>query len=1134
MADNALAASAAAGVPSRDVFVPRAGATPTELAQAARTGQVTPLYGQYSPAPIGLAYYGLSANPNGNGSVVATILNASSLYATFDPNATGVLPAYPFSSSPDAYGVQVNAVSTSINLFGNSTYSFWTQNVVEYYAQLHVMYLVTNVWNFSGGALSSNAFYSTTLADGAVDDFSDYGALGYYYSEDVISNVVYPFNLGLWMNNSLVGGRNAVNFTISLSDPSSPGVSGVYAYDAVTFNSTAAAPSNYTADGENYNPIGLTNDFEVILGGPGGGSTADLFAAYANLTLQYWNSTTGSYQSVPAAYSYGGETGETVTGGYVGWENNTTTGAPYGVLTTGPSILDGLWNATGAAGLEPVTFDVTPTNAFYFVAPNWTSNFTYEGDPYWAPQELDGGTFWLAPGNYNVTIALSYFDEADLSFVVASSPVLISGSLTPDASLGIYTPLYFWQNSQFAPLSSGGSGTPNSPYQINNTQTYLFPSVFGLFNDYTFPVFTGVLVWGTDASVSFSGMPALETGSPYLYFPSTNDLGYTFYDASNISLVNSTQISGWFTDYLYYGIGYGFDANYYGTFSVLEWNATNVLIANDTFLTMTAGLSLSLGTNNTVWGNTFVMVPIPTFAACSLSPPVCPLNLSLGLQAAEGGDTIYNNAFFTSVTASEPPFNLYTGNLDFWTNTWNIPPTPAATVNFAPNWPDFPLTGTIIGNATQGGNYWWDYGNAYNPMGILPYDEFEQGILLPQIYDGGDFYPLVYSIVFTETGLPAGTSWPVLLDSEVNSSTTSSIGFFATNGEYNYSVGGVAGYSVTSNGAGNVTLDNAFVFVAVTYAAIPPKTYTVTFTEAGLASGAVWSITLNGLTEFSGTTTVAFVEPAGTYSYTVGAVLGYATPSGGSVKVTNANVGVSVTYTALPPPPTYALAFSESGLPSGTSWTVTVNGASYTSTTSTINVTGLATGTYTYSVEAVTGYTASPDGGTVDISTSDQSVSVTFTAVPTPPPTYTITFTESGLPSGTSWSLMVNGQPYSSSTSSISVTGVVGSYTYAVESVSGYSATPTGGTVSLTSTGATVTIAFATTGSSTSSGSSGLTSTEWAIIGLIIGLVIGGLVVALLMRGRGGSAKPAPAQNAPVQSWKEGDQEPPKTGGGTS
>ena len=448
---NALAAAKAAGVPVRDVLVPRAGATPAQVAQARAQGHVTPLYSQDAPAPLGLAYYGLSANPNGNGSIVATTLNSPSLFATFDPNATGVQPVYPFSSSTDAYGVQLNAVTTSINLFGNHNYSFWTQNVAEYYPFTGTLYLVTNVWNFSGPTLSANAIY-------AHGPYGQQVGTSYYYAEYVLTGVTYPFNLDLWMNNSVISGRNAVNFTVGLQDGAG---NMVLPYDYVVFNSTAATMSDYSADGHAYNAFHLTNDFEVILGGPGGGSQADLFAADANITLQYWNTTTSSYEAVPAAYSYGGETGETVTGATVGWETNTT-GSPYGVLRSGPGFLQGLWNATGAQGLTQVTISVHPSNAFIFLAPNWTSNFTFEGDLYWAPQELDGGVF-SSPRPVNLSVALSDFSPLNAAFVVASSPVVLAPSLTADPAMGIYTPLWAWQNAQYAALSTGGTGTRSTP-----------------------------------------------------------------------------------------------------------------------------------------------------------------------------------------------------------------------------------------------------------------------------------------------------------------------------------------------------------------------------------------------------------------------------------------------------------------------------------------------------------------------------------------------------------------------------------------------------------------------------------------------------------------------------------------------
>jgi hypothetical protein len=383
----------------------------------------------------------------------------------------------------------------------------------------------------------------------------------------------------------------------------------------------------------------------------------------------------------------------------------------------------------------------------------------------------------------------------------------------------------------------------------------------------------------------------------------------------------------------------------------------------------------------------------------------------------------------------------------------------------------------------------------------------------------------VYAVTFTESGLPTGTSWSVILGGVPETSTGTSIVFEETAGTYTYSVGSVTGYGVSSPASGSVTVTNAAVGVGVTYVALPSTMYSVTFTESGLTTGTVWSVTLNGVTEYSGTTTVVFSEKAGSYTYTVGAVAGYTTPAGGSVMVTDASLGVSVTYVALPAPATYTLTFTETGLASGASWSVTVNGVAYTSTTGSIVVSGL-NGTYTYTVSAVSGFSVTPVSGTVDVTSSDQSVAVTFTPVTTPT-TYTITFTETGLPSGTSWSVTVNGEVYSSSTAMIQVSGGAGGYTYSVGAVSGYSATPGTGTVTLTTGDQSVTIAFASPSSPASS--SGLSTTDWTIIGLVIGLVIGALVVALIMRGRGGRGPPEEyEQQEPVQSWEEGQEAPPE------
>ncbi|HYB63039.1 MAG TPA: hypothetical protein VEE86_01270 [Thermoplasmata archaeon] len=85
----------------------------------------------------------------------------------------------------------------------------------------------------------------------------------------------------------------------------------------------------------------------------------------------------------------------------------------------------------------------------------------------------------------------------------------------------------------------------------------------------------------------------------------------------------------------------------------------------------------------------------------------------------------------------------------------------------------------------------------------------------------------------------------------------------------------------------------------------------VVFTESGLRNGTTWSVTLAGSTESATVTqtvppigggaaagtTITFQEPAGTYPFRVGAVLGYgANPSSGTIVVSHA-VSQAIVFT---------------------------------------------------------------------------------------------------------------------------------------------------------------------------------------------------------------------------------------------
>ncbi|HUI38554.1 MAG TPA: hypothetical protein VLY85_02875, partial [Thermoplasmata archaeon] len=80
-----------------------------------------------------------------------------------------------------------------------------------------------------------------------------------------------------------------------------------------------------------------------------------------------------------------------------------------------------------------------------------------------------------------------------------------------------------------------------------------------------------------------------------------------------------------------------------------------------------------------------------------------------------------------------------------------------------------------------------------------------------------------------------------------------------------------------------------------------PDTYSVTFTETGLPGGTTWSVSVNGVTESSTSSTIVFQEPNGSYTYTVKDVSGYTVAVwGGSFLVSGGTGAAAVAYSVLP------------------------------------------------------------------------------------------------------------------------------------------------------------------------------------------------------------------------------------------
>jgi sugar lactone lactonase YvrE len=155
------------------------------------------------------------------------------------------------------------------------------------------------------------------------------------------------------------------------------------------------------------------------------------------------------------------------------------------------------------------------------------------------------------------------------------------------------------------------------------------------------------------------------------------------------------------------------------------------------------------------------------------------------------------------------------------------------------------------------------------------------------------------------------------------------------------------------------------------------------------------------------------------------------------------------------------------------------------------------------------------------------------------PATYSWTFTETGLASGTKWSVTVNGTTLSNTTSGGSGKIVFvernGSYSFSVASVAGYTNVPSSGPLTVNGTQGVTTVAFSST-------ILGLLPVEFGLLLLLLLLIVAAIVAVLLLRRRskGRSPPPPPLKPSPaapppstLPPWHEGPPEPPPPGVGT-
>lgn len=309
-----------------------------------------------------------------------------------------------------------------------------------------------------------------------------------------------------------------------------------------------------------------------------------------------------------------------------------------------------------------------------------------------------------------------------------------------------------------------------------------------------------------------------------------------------------------------------------------------------------------------------------------------------------------------------------------------------------------------------------------------------------------------YPVTFTENGLPSGTEWGVNISTQAPLlSSLSTIQLSLANGSYAYSVYSSDPSYVASLSSSTIHVNGAVVATSVSFSFV---TFAVPFLESGLPSGTEWWVNLT--TGFSANSTRAQLTINLTYG-PYSALVASANPVWGprparyNFTVSSSTSPVEIAFQL----EVYVASFVESGLPGGTTWSLSVGAETNASVApSPINVT-LTNGTYPYLLAAVPGFSPSSYAGQFTIAGRSRSVPIAWT-----PFVYAVTFTETGLPTGTAWSVTLAGTPKTTTTGEVAFAIGNGSYAWAVPPITGYLATPSRGDLAIDGGPASVALQF--------------------------------------------------------------------------
>ncbi len=570
-------------------------------------GTINPFY-VAPPAPLGLGDFGLGATPYSyNTSHFMGEVTFNTPPNVTDPGSADVVePAGEhdgYVGSFYEFGIQLNTVATNMSIPGSDQGFFWTQNVVNFNDT--GIHFVEDTFNMTGApVIAPGTIYSAcdNSSVGVQRILNAYGGVLQCVGGTVpISPASYPITLQLYNNASITkGNRTEVvyGYRIVLA-----GTGQVFTGIAstVVFNNPNAAtsrpanPPGYSVDGFAGAPGGIFRDAEIVLVGNIGGDNSVFRAVNGTINLEYSNLTHGGWQSVPSAYNYGTDTGETSTGIADFWTPSHSL-----VINQGPAMLYGLWNSVpGVAvpsGSIHISGSIKPSYGFVFVSNTppaldpWNTTLGERDNMSWLPTNNVGKfSTYLPP--LGAPWTTSYYVEGFADGYATATGTPITGSVsgyTLDLSPSPGTldaPLYAFSNAQEAALALHVTGSGTAPYSYSGLTVNMNLS-FEHVNDYGYPEFEVFMAQDVSNPIDVNGVFQGED-SPTGNFAFTDysligfesgllaPAPYTFsapYFTSGINVFGGgdDQIS----NQVVAGDGYGLQVLLWGDHDAQVWNIT--------------------------------------------------------------------------------------------------------------------------------------------------------------------------------------------------------------------------------------------------------------------------------------------------------------------------------------------------------------------------------------------------------------------------------------------------------------------------------------------------------------------------------------------------------------------------------